>query len=75
MKTENDKDFLANPIIARYLIFGSSFSKFSPLDSYFKAVSGPDDDILSILVPKVEHVGIVDSNNGVSSFETCSLSR
>lgn len=47
----------------------------SPLDSYFKIISGLDYDILRILVPQIIHVGGIDFDNRIASFQTGSFRR
>ena len=46
-----------------------------PLYSHFKVVAGPENDILCVFVPEVEHIRVVDSDNSIASSETCSFSR
>lgn len=47
----------------------------SPLDSYFKIISGLDYDILRVLVPQIIHVGGVDFDNRIASFKTGNFRR
>lgn len=46
-----------------------------PLDCDFEGWSCPDDDILGVLVPQVEHVCVVDFDHGISCDEAGPFGR
>lgn len=46
-----------------------------PLYGELEIIAGSDNDVLRVLVPQAERVGVVDSNDGVACAQTSCLGR